>query len=271
MSEGCRSGIDGFDGPERVTLEHDVGTAEVRVAFDFVGVELEELGDDGDVVGLEAHGVEVGGPDGFLADEIVEAGAGGVKDVRVGGREALGGDWLEVEEGLDVGFGVLGAADVEDVDCYYGLWGSLLVTILHGAKRGTNLGRADVGVECEESVVDDSCRHGTIGDELVQLFENRLDLVLLEDHGIQVPGGRDLVMDSVSQLRHDAEVMACTAHGPVQVWIGSGGDEFLAAVCHDDVHVDDVVQHKAVETFIATVATTKASAHEAHATSGSRS
>lgn len=121
VSEGRGRGIDGFHGPERVALEHDVGTAEVGVAFDFVGVELEELGDDGDVVGLEAHGVEVGGPDGFLADEIVEAGAGSVEDVRVGGREALGRDGLEVEEGLDVGFGVLGAADVEDVDCYYGL------------------------------------------------------------------------------------------------------------------------------------------------------
>lgn len=147
----------------------------------------------------------------------------------------------------------------------------MLVVVLDRAKRGTDLGRADVGVECKEGVVDDSCRHGTIGDELVQLFENRLDLVLLEDHGVQVPGGRDLVMDSVSQLCHDAEVMACTPHGPVQVWIGSGGDEFLGAVCHDDIHVDDIVQHKPVETFIATVATTEASAHQAHAASGSRS
>lgn len=78
-------------------------------------------------------------------------------------------------------------------------------------------------------------------------------------------------MDFVSQPCHDAEVMAGTAHGPVQVGIGFGGDEFLGAICHDDVHVDDVVQHKAIETFIATVAATEASAHEAHAPSGSRS
>lgn len=46
MWERGGSGIDGFDGLKRISLEHHVGLVEFWVLLDFVGVDIEQLTDD---------------------------------------------------------------------------------------------------------------------------------------------------------------------------------------------------------------------------------
>ena len=62
---------------------------------------------------------------------------------------------------------------------------------------------------------DHVCRHSTITYKLVELIKDWLNLVSRENHGTQIPSGRDGVVDPVCQLRNDAKIVAGTSHSPV--------------------------------------------------------
>lgn len=116
MSEGSGSGIDSFDSLKRVSLEHDVGLAEFGVLFDLVRVKVEQLSDDGDIVGLKSHGEQVRWTEGFLADGIIETCTGCVEYIRVGSGKVFDGDRTKIPKWFGVRFGFFSSTDVKYVD-----------------------------------------------------------------------------------------------------------------------------------------------------------
>lgn len=136
----------------------------------------------------------------------------------------------------------------------------------------TYLCRADVWTHSETSHIQrHQDRSVSIIMERVQCLEERLQFVLSEDIVVVVPGIKIPRMDLELKASHDAEVVAGSLHAPPEVWVLMLVDTNGRAIRENDVHVDQVVAHEAVETLVTAVTAAKRRTHQADTGTGAGS
>lgn len=111
LAEGKGSGVtvDSLDTLVRVTLEHEEGVVEGRIALDVSREQVVGLALSGDVVGLDVDGEPGVVEAGLLARDGIKVDSGPGSEVEVGSGGGRGRDRADVEEGLGVG-------GVDDID-----------------------------------------------------------------------------------------------------------------------------------------------------------